>query len=89
MNEIILYSQTLDPEMVTSVTGGFTVVPLATLDKLIQTVVEKPSVGCLIIQQEKLNEELRSFLVAVKENIPVLFVGLILPEMKKARKQVL
>lgn len=78
MFKILLFSQTLDSRLIGSSSNEFIVEPVYSKRELIDKVVNEPEVTGLVIQQDPLDSELRSFLVSLKRNMPVLCVAIVL-----------
>jgi hypothetical protein len=74
---VLLYSQTLDPNAVIASVGNQDVTSVSSYLRLAERVVEEKNLFCVLIQIDGLDEECRRFLSALKKSFPILNVGVI------------
>ena len=77
MNKVLIFTQNLDPQAVSSALGDLDVTSVESFLELAEEVVEDTSLLCVLIQIDGLDEECQTFLNALKKTFPILNVGVI------------
>jgi hypothetical protein len=74
---ILLYSQSLDPKSVSDSVENQEVTTVNSYLRLAERIVEERNLLCVLVQIDGLDEECQKFLSSLKENFPILNVGVI------------
>ena len=84
LKKILVYTQTLNPQTLASITKDCTIIPVATKQALVNTLVKEVDLFCLLIQLDTFNEEWKTILVSIKRSFPMIEVGIIISNTKES-----
>jgi len=87
MDRVLIYSPAVDSSAFAASLSGYELIEPRSKLELTEAIVAKSPILCLILSQERLDEETREFLFSLRKSFPILEVCVITPGIERAIPQ--